>query len=358
MDTEFAKHSEQINAEATDWFTLIESGSASEQQRQQFEQWLTASDEHLDAYQQLKIIWGDLGELSTSTEGMSLRQSVEVGSMGGFFADLKESASHFFTESTLGLRPQLAMTIGAVAVIAGALYLSQPEPTPHDIYATSIGEIKTITLKDGSDVTLGANSTIESWSNDDERHVVLKSGQAFFVVTRDPERPFWVDAEDTRVKVVGTQFDVRHTQDRVRVAVLEGVVNVMSLVLVDDPATIPTNVQEDTPPVVLRAGQQVIKPKEDEFQPVSTISELELGAWRQGRLVYRNASLVDVIGDANRYFDGTITLEAAELSDMRVTLALATDRIALLPDMLAQSLPIVVHKTAGNRIVIAPVSEK
>ena len=75
-------------------------------------------------------------------------------------------------------------------------------------------------------------------------------------------------------------------------------------------------------------------------------------------MVYRNASLVDVIGDANRYFDGTISLEAGELSDMRVTLALRTSQVEFLPDMLAQTLPITVRKTDGDRIVLSLVEEK
>ena len=359
MKMEFPRHSNQINAEAADWFTLVESGSATEQQRLQREEWLAASDQHLEAYQQLTVIWADLAELSGSEEGVSLRQSVDKGFIGGFFAELGASAQRFF--DNFGLRPQLALALSTVAVITGILFISWPVPTVVDVYATRIGEIETITLSDGSQVTLGANSAIEVWSDDNERHVVLNSGQAFFVVTTDPERQFWVDAEDTRVKVVGTKFDVRNSQDRVRVAVLEGVVNVTS---VDDHASVEgddapgSNTQVNTPAIVLNAGQQVIKPHADDFQLVKPISEHELSAWRRGRLVYLGASIIDVIGDANRYFDGTIVLEGGNLADLRVTAAIRVDQVEFLPDMLAQTLPIIVQKSAHNRIVISPRDEK
>lgn len=348
---EFAKHSEQINAEASDWFTLIRSSSVTAAQQQQFDQWLSANDEHRDAYRQLEIIWDDLAELSTSPEGAALRKSGEAGPVGRFITAIKESASRLFYESTPSLRPQLAMALaGGVAVIVGAVYMSQPPAPSIELYATGVAEIKTVALSDGSQITLGANSTVETWSDSDERRVVLNRGQAFFVVTGDPERPFRVDAEDTRVEVVGTQFDVRSTQDRVRVAVLEGVVNVTSVE--------PVTEQADNAAVTLTAGQQVIKARAAEFQPVKNITELELGGWRQGRLVYRNASLVDVIGDANRYFDGTISMKAGDLSGMKVTLALRASQVEFLPELLAQTLPIEVHRRDDKRIVLSLREEK
>ncbi len=343
MKSGFAQHSEQINNEAREWFSLMQSGSVTEQERQQLVLWLEASDEHRDAYRQLEVIWDDLATLSTSPAAALLKRSVNTG----FFVDIKVSVQRFFTASFAGLRPQMALTLVAIMLVAGVVYLSRPALVPVDIYATKIGEIKTITLDDGSQVTLGARSTIKAWSDDSERHVVLESGQAFFVVSKDPQRPFWVDAHDTRVKVVGTQFDVRSNQDNIRVAVLEGVVNVSGLPQAD--------YQADTmaQPVVLTAGQQVVKPRRDEFQPVKAVSEVELTAWRQGRLFYRNADLIDVIGDANRYFSGTISLEAQDLAALKVTVALRTDRVEFLPDMLSQTLPITVHKKSGNRIVIS-----
>ena len=347
MKTEFNKHSDQINAEAADWFTLIESGSATAHQRNQLEQWLAASDEHLDAYQQLSVIWADLAQLSGLEEGASLSQSDDSNFMGRFFAELGATAQRL--ADNIGLRSQWALALSSIVVISGILYLSLPAPASINVFATRIGEIKTITLSDGSQVTMGANSTIEAWSDNDGRYVQLKKGQAFFVVSEDFGRPFWVEAQDTRVKVVGTEFDVRNSLDRVRVAVSEGVVNVTSSMFAD--------AQAKASSIVLKAGQQVIKPRAKEFQPIKPISEHELSAWRRGRLVYLDASIVDVIGDANRYFDGTIALQGSDLSGLRVTAAIRTDQVEFLPDMLTQTLPIVVKKSGDKRIVISLLDE-
>ena len=166
-----------------------------------------------------------------------------------------------------------------------------------------------------------------------------------------------------RSKVTGTQFDVRSALHRVRVAVLEGEVNVMQAVPIKEhdggaaDVRFQPELMADTRVVVLGAGQQVIKPQAQDFQAVKPISELELSAWRRDRLVYLDASLVDVIGDANRYFDGTIALDGAKLADLRVTATIRTDQVGVLPDMLAQSLPIVVRKSTANDIVIVALDQ-
>ncbi len=345
MQSGFTQHSEQINEEASEWFTLMQAGSVSDQERQQLQLWLAVDDEHRDAYQQLEVIWSDLAELSESPDGKSLRQSSSTGFLSQFFSEIKESSRRFFAGSAIGLRPQIAMAISFIAIFAGAFYLSQTNPPTIAVYTTQTGEIMTITLEDGSQITLGAKSTLKAWSDETERHVVLEAGQAFFVVTQDPQRPFWVDAEDTRIKVVGTRFDVLRSQGRIRVAVSEGVVNVSS--------STDSGNSSAKAPLVLTKGLQVVKAHSQGFQAVSAISELELAAWRQGRLFYRNANLEDVISDANRYFNGKITLEAPELAGMKVTVAVSIDQIAFLPDMLSQTLPITIRKETGNQIKIS-----
>ena len=358
MQPEFTQHSELINAKASDWFTLMQSDSVTEQQRQQLQHWLDASHEHQDAYQQLAVIWDDLAVLSTLPQAKALKQSATEVFSALFLGKFKISTDNFFTSLLAGLYPKISLAIcsAAAAVLVTMFYLVQPGSVSVDSYTTAIGEIKKITLTDGSEITLGAKSTIKVWANDVERHVILVQGQAFFAVTQDPQRPFWVEAYDTRVKVIGTKFDVRASHDRIRVAVLEGVVNVSSMATASE-QTVAKLESRENKSVVLTAGQQVIKSRTDKFKPVETISELELGAWREGRLYYRNANLEDVIADANRYFNGDIRLATTELALMKVTLALRIDQVNFLPDMLSETLPIVIHKESANQIVISGQTE-
>ena len=88
------------------------------------------------------------------------------------------------------------------------------------------------------------------------------------------------------------------------------------------------------------------------FEAVTVVPSSDLGAWRLGRLIYRDISLADVVTDAGRYFEGKILLQSKDLADVKVTMTLRTDQVGQLPQMLAQTLPLEVHGTPDNIILL------
>src|SRR5205807_1325966 len=96
------------------------------------------------------------------------------------------------------------------------------------VYATAIGEQRSVVLKDGSMIQLNSRSRVEVRYTDHDRKIALKEGQALFTVARDTQRPFLVSAGDTAVRAVGTQFDVNRLETEIVVTVLEGKVAVES----------------------------------------------------------------------------------------------------------------------------------
>jgi len=288
-----------------------------------------------------------LGELANSDEGAALERSVQIGTFQRLLAGARQWLQGVV--AYVQLRPQLTMALASVAMVAALVFTLIPEPIQAQQHMTGTAETRLLTLEDGSQVTLGAKSTLKTWSTDTGRHVELVNGQAFFDVAKDPSRPFWVNVNGTLVKVVGTQFDVRKGADRVQVAVVEGVVNVFATTPEQELAAI-----EETIPVVLTAGKLVEKTRYGHFEAVKEASVTDMGAWRNGRLVYRQTALADVVADANRYYEGTITLGTQALAELEVTAAFRTNQVASLPEMLSQTLPIVAHREPGNRIVILP----
>jgi transmembrane sensor len=333
---------ERIDNEAREWFTLMQSGSVKATEQQALQQWLQADSAHQKAYDQYQLIWQDLGNLHAQ-EVAALKRSARppllaiIGNgLRGIIAGL----------SLLNSKSQFGLALASVAILAIVIIGLQPEKIVVQEFATTIGEVKNITLADGSEITLGAKSQLKAWATDKERRIILVSGQAFFKVAKNPQRPFWVDAGETKVRVVGTQFDVRKGSDRTRVAVLEGIVNVSS-----------TSKSTQSTPVVLTAGQQVTRLNAGSFEAVNAISVSELESWRNGRLIYLRASLADVVADANRYFKGSISLGSKNLADLKVTAAVSTDQMDALTDMLASSLPVVLQRDAKNNIVIMSSSD-
>lgn len=330
---------DQINKQAAEWFTLMQSAHASAADRQALRDWLAEHDDHQEAYRQIEAVWSSLGDLSGTADGIALRRSVEP---------LTDKLKSFLMApiamiASLVPSPKYAMSFVALVAVIGFIMLPESNQPITNHYSTQAGEIKTITLADNSEITLGAKSKISTRISDIGRSVNLISGEAFFDVAKDRQNPFAVTVNNVLVEVVGTQFNVQRIQDDVSVAVLEGIVNVFAS---EDSAA------AALPAVVLTAGQMVVKASNRAFDSVIAVSTADLGAWRMGRLIYRDTSVADVVADAGRYFDGKIVLQSEELADVKVSMTLRTDQVGQLPQMLAQTLPLEVHVISDNIIVL------
>ena len=341
------QQSGQIERDAREWFVVLQSGSLTDSQRGEFDAWLSARPEHKLAYEQLTGIWARIATLAVTPEGDRLRRSVRSASARSWFGRLLRPASSggFFFNRPLGAAAAFVL----FAVAAGFAWLQIGSEAELELrYATGTSEIRTLQLPDGSQVTLGAKSELRLAFNEQTRTLTLLGSEAFFDVTSDPQRPFVVAVNDIRITVVGTQFDVRKRFAGASVAVLEGRVQV------DQNKTAGAGVTG----LLLSAGEQVSKPLNAGFTNVQAVSVVEAGAWRNGRLIFRNAPLIDVITDANRYFDGSISLQAREIYDERVTLTLRTDQIDQLPEMLANALPIDAQQSADGRFTLTPATRE
>ncbi|MBE9584949.1 FecR domain-containing protein [Mucilaginibacter sp. JRF] len=77
---------------------------------------------------------------------------------------------------------------------------------------TKTGEVKKVKLPDGSSVWLNAKSEIrisDDFQAEQQRYVYLDEGEAFFEVTKNPQRPFLVKTPHVTTKVLGTSFNVK-----------------------------------------------------------------------------------------------------------------------------------------------------
>ena len=189
------------------------------------------------------------------------------------------------------------LTVAAVAAalavgITGGIYLTRHALRVEE-YVLSADNAQTsgITLPDGTVVRLNSSSklTYDSAFNRRARTVTL-SGEAFFDVASDPERPFVVRTGDMDVQAVGTQFNVRAypTEEHVIATLVEGKVIVSSA----DERVMLSPRQEA---VYARGTGQMSKRE--------VAAAVALVPWMEGDLVFDNASLVHVAGVLERTFN-------------------------------------------------------
>ena len=244
------------------------------------------------------------------------------------------------------LRPQRRLASGVVLAAVALFALNLPMRSP--AYETRVAESRAVTLPDGSFIALSGNSRLETSFTKSERRVALTRGDAFFEVKKDPTRPFILVAGDTMVRVVGTKFNVHRDSEEVRVAVVEGVVQVAQPKIVTGSAPFPTEAQ------TLTAGQQIMAARRAGREEVQISKLVEPTALPPTRLDYRGAKLRDVITEANRHYSPGIVLEPDELGDLQVTMAFQTSEIQKTVEGLKDILPLDVSRNAEGRIVIRP----
>ncbi|ULQ46657.1 FecR domain-containing protein [Flagellatimonas centrodinii] len=329
MNARTAEDQERLTEEAMDWVLQFQAGPVGPQERAAFDAWLAADPDRRALYARAERAWHGMAGLSALPEAHQA---------------LHGSGSRFSV--TRRRRPmQLAAGAFAASLMMAAVLFGLLRNPAADVaaplhYATPVAEIREIVLTDGTQLTLGARSKVEVRFTDTERRVILSDGEAFFAVQPDPTRPFFVRAEATEVRVVGTRFNVRLGTDVVEVAVEEGRVDVAA------PAT---------PGSRLMAGEQITTARPAAATPMPLTvaprrapAPSHVGAWRDGRLDYNNARLVDVIADARRYYPGRIDLQETSLGSLRVTTSFRADQVLSMLDSLEGTLPVSVNRRGDN----------
>lgn len=318
----------QIIEEAAEWFVEFSTGDADRTTRQEFDDWLRSSPAHLEAYLSLVPIWEDGARVQTP-EDLTAKGLIGWARAGGNIRPLQApmqagaAAGRLPRRWTLGrLGASVAALCAAVAVL-GFWYING-WPT----YATQIGEQRSLELADGSIVELNARSRVRVRFSDHVRAVDLLEGQALFRVAKDPLRPFVVRSDATRVRAVGTEFDVDRRRSGTTVTVLEGRVAVWAARHAQDDAMAgaaagpgpeaTTRILAAAPgEVLLAVGQQVTIGAQGYARP----THADVGAvtaWRQRQLVFDKASLRDVADEFNRYNARRLTIDP-ELQDLVVS---------------------------------------
>lgn len=192
----------------------------------------------------------------------------------------------------------LAAGLGALALTG----LSEPGRAYFADYSTAVGERKQLTLEDGSQVWMNSGSALSVNFSQARREISLIKGEALFEVSKDPTRPFVVNASGGSVQAVGTRFDVDREGRHVRVGVTEGEVKVSS----------------GGAQVALKATQKL--EYADGLQPsgVAALDMSTASAWQRGKLIFNRRPLSEVFADIERYVPGSLVL-AGNLPDTPVS---------------------------------------
>ena len=305
-----------IEEQAADWLLLLEEQQLSVSNNQHYpvelQDWLTQSELHRDIFQKMQQLWQVSTQLDTDYVEQQLAQIPPVNDISkraekrsriGYFA---LAAAFFLLSFTVFLNVEQPSN-KTVTVANNSAAMTNVQ---NQFFRTTINEYRTITLADNSRVDLGANSQLAVRYSNSSRELTLYQGEALFSVAKDKQRPFIVRHQQSQVEALGTVFNVRANPDSIRVDVLEGTVSVAQQQVIK-----------------LSQGQAALVTQSGTITRSRAQGENLTMDWQQGRLVYQNARLGDVLNDVARYSELKITLGSQQLSQFTYNGSLLTSEI-------------------------------
>ena len=313
---------------AADWLARLQSDGVQESDWLDFQTWLEADPANRAAYDSLEALWLEFGERAEEIQ-----------------AALAPAGKVVRLSARRRTPPWLGPALGcAAAAAAGLVWLAIPQekpsvapPAAERVFQTARGETREVRLEDGTRVSLSTASRLSVAFDARARRVTMSDAEAAFDVAKDPGRPFFVTVGDRTVRVVGTEFDIAHRNDRIVVTVRRGVVEVAAA-------------GGKAPPVRLTPGQQLVREQGAAGQSVRTVAPDGAFAWREGRLVYDDATLEAIAADLSRYSQTPIQVEGRARS-LRFSGVLAVGAQQAMIRRLQELLPISASNAAGSVVL-------
>lgn len=305
----------------------------------EYELWLTLDPRHAEAMHRSAAMWARLDRIPESAASPILAAATR--------------------RRTFWRRTLIVSSLAAAALALVAIRLVPPSAHPVDPVSTTAlnREPRQCILSDGSAVQLNTGSEVVEQFTATERRVHLAAGEAHFAVTKDPARPFVVQAGSIDISAVGTAFNVSLQATAVDVLVTEGIVQLRRS-LTPAAGDAPAEPEADLPrltantrAVISLAGGALARPIAvvTEATPEEVVKAL---AWREPLLRLGGATLSELIVEFQRRSGQLVILADPAIGSLRVGGRFRADDVAGFTQLLAANLDLEVERTPEGAFVL------
>ncbi len=289
------------------------SGQISASDKIKVEEWINSSEENKNLFQSVKSIWDvpaqNFPQPDTEAALQKVWAQINSGNKSKIYKlETKPTVNYIFqtiTQSSfIRVAASILIIISAVYFVSTLFYKSE----------TALVQIKsevlqTIKLSDGTIVTLDKGSSFsyqENFENSGKREVSL-NGEAFFEVVKNVDVPFIINANNGKIKVLGTKFNVRAWENSgdVTVAVSEGKV------------ALSDSTQENS--VVITKGKMSRLSNEGIVSEPVDVDLSQYLSWINKQIYFKNTTVDEVLAQLERWYDVKIKLQDAEINNSKIT---------------------------------------
>jgi len=283
-----------------------------------------------------------------------------IGNEAAYVKHIMKHKNEFFTEEThetitdteveekpsfFKRRKLSILSFVALLMIAtGAIYFLTQKTKTESVAGAAISSVATkngnrtkIILPDGSQVWLNAGSNLDYNNADFNKQVreVSLTGEAYFDVTKNADKPFIIHTKKMDIKVIGTAFNVRSYNDEkiAEASLIRGSIEVTLKDRKDQKIILKPNekisiANEEPTQIVSKNEQNVDVKKNSKPVPQILVAELKPNpvyniipeiAWTQNKLYFEDQSLEDIGPMIERWFGKEVVIEKEMLKKGRYT---------------------------------------
>jgi transmembrane sensor len=320
-----AKSTQAMRDQAIVWMLKLRDMPNDTDTQVAFADWLALNSLHLAAYQEVLAQWAWMEPITL--------QNFDAREQALRYRPAKVKSVH---------RRWIAYGSAAVILMGVALFSPYGWYGLSSTYLTAKGEHQIIALSDGSSVELNTDSEIQVRYRFNQRQVDLVRGEAFFNVIHNPERPFLVAVSNLTIHDIGTAFNVYKKNQKVAIAVQEGVVDVNTKLGLRR----------------LNAGQQIAYSNDEGFESLGQVDLDASTAWRQGKLLFRGQRLADVLAEIGRYHDIEIHLPNAKIADLQVSGSFRAEQLDNMLNAVSTLLPVNIKRISEKEVLIEAIAKR
>ena len=299
------------DAMARSWVVRLKSGEATQSDVDMLLSWRAQNEENEGAFRQAVRLWEQLGP---ALAGGATLPGVDRG---------------------LSRRWFLGGGVAMAAVAAVALVpLVTPVPAGAREYRTGKGERRHVRLEPEVSAELNTDSRLFFWADTASPRVELSHGEALISATCDPGRQLIATAKDVEVRAQVARFSMRSEVGLMRVACIEGRIEVISpegRTTVDAGASLDFEAGDvkATVPDVAQSG----------------------AAWQRDLFLFKDRPAGEVIAELNRYRPGRVYLLGSR-NDVRISGVIHLERVDFAVDHIARSLGMKVTRLPGGIAIL------
>lgn len=327
------------------------SGNAEPEERREIRNWMDQDPKNKKLIRQLEQIWELTPEEEFAIDAQAawekfraekIKKSQRIKTADIISNKYSDNLTYFLRTAAIVL---VAVLTGFFVQYTLTDNSSNTEDTSHfnvmQDLVTGRGEKAQVTFTDGTKVILNAASTLRFPKKfDNTNREVYLDGEAYFEVTHDPEKPFIVHVQNTKVRVLGTAFNIRGWEEdsNVDVAVRSGRVIVST-----------TKSSQSRSEVVLSKDQFTRVLKKRGIEPVKKINIENYLLWTHGGLHFDNVPFMQVLKHLERKFDVQINVADSKVLNVPFTGTFKSGELDEILNVVAASMKMEYSRDGTNR---------